>query len=56
MAMVTPESNEIKPIIARDDQDGRFLDDGTCHILDCPCADCGEGSSGGIGTAGGEQG
>ena len=38
--MITPESNEIKPIIARDDQEGRFLDDGTCHILDCPCADC----------------
>ena len=31
---------KVQPIIARDDQEGRHLDDGTCHIQDCPCDDC----------------
>ena len=38
--MITNETNGVKPIIARDDQEGRFLDDGTCHVEGCPCADC----------------
>ena len=31
---------KVQPIIARDDQEGRHLDDGTCHIEGCPCDDC----------------
>ena len=31
---------KVQPIIARDDQEGRHLDDGTCHVEDCPCDDC----------------
>ena len=38
--MIPDNEPEVKPIIAHEEQDGRFLDDGTCHILDCPCADC----------------
>ena len=30
--------DEVKPIIARPDQEGRYLDDGTCHVEGCPCA------------------
>ena len=37
---MTEDSIKVKPIIARDDQDSRLLDDGTEHILECPCADC----------------
>ena len=37
---MTEKTTEVKPIIARDDQEGRYLDDGTCHAEGCPCEDC----------------
>ena len=38
--MITEKTPKAKPIIARDNQDGRYLDDGTCHVEGCPCDDC----------------
>ena len=40
MVFIPQDEVKVKPIIARPDQEGRYLDDGTCHVLDCPCADC----------------
>ena len=38
--MITPDRKQSNPIIARDDQEGRYLDDGTCHVWGCPCDGC----------------
>ena len=38
--MITEGRKQGNPIIARDDQEGRYLDDGTCHVEGCPCDDC----------------
>ena len=40
MAIIPQDEVKVKPIIARDDQEGRYLDDGTCHVEGCPCDDC----------------
>ena len=37
--MIQPESEKIKPIIARPDQEGRMIGD-VCHVEGCPCAEC----------------
>ena len=37
--MVTPDPKEIKPIIAREDQEGRYIGD-VCHVEGCPCLEC----------------
>ena len=36
MAEITPK---VKPIIARDDQEGRMIGE-VCHVEGCPCDDC----------------
>ena len=37
--MTAPEKPKVKPIIARDDQEGRMIGD-VCHVEGCPCDDC----------------
>ena len=37
--MIAPEKTTINPILARDDQEGRYIGD-VLHVEDCPCADC----------------
>ena len=36
---MTQDDSKVKPIIARDDQEGRMIGD-VCHVYGCPCDDC----------------